>query len=187
MGKEQPATYYDAIYLKSEAYKTHWSKSRYIKLWEAVLNEIDLKSPIIDIGCGPGQFANMCSEKGCVDYFGLDFSEHAINIAKILNHKSEALNFHQCDIFKVDYVSDNECQFIMLEVMEHIEKDLEFLAKLKKGNEGKKIVITVPTFNDAGHARYFKTEKEWVARFHSSIKIIKSQTIGPWILIVAKL
>lgn len=187
MGKEQPATYYDAIYLKSEAYKTHWSKSRYVKLWEAVLNEIDLKAPIIDIGCGPGQFANMCAEKGCVKYFGLDFSEQAIKNAKALNEGLNNLEFLKSDIFNVDFVIENESQFIMLEVMEHIEKDLEYLAKLKKGNEGKKIVITVPTFNDAGHARFYKTEKEWVARFHSSIKIIKSQTIGPWILIVAKL
>lgn len=186
MGKEQPANYYDTIYAKSEAYKTHWSLSRYRNLWENVINEIDLKKPIIDIGCGPGQFALMCAEKGCKSYLGLDFSSQAISIAQDKCKSFESVNFVEKDLFSLE-VKNNETQYLALEVLEHINDDLGFLQRLKKNNEGAKLVITVPTFNDEGHARYFKTAKEWKDRFQKVIKIEKVKTIGPWILLTSKL
>jgi 2-polyprenyl-3-methyl-5-hydroxy-6-metoxy-1,4-benzoquinol methylase len=186
MGKEQPANYYDTLFAKSEAYKTHWSLSRYFNLWESVIKEINLEKPIIDIGCGPGQFGLMCAEKGCKSYLGLDFSSQAIGIAQDKCKNYDNVNFIEKDLFSLE-ISNNETQFLALEVLEHINEDLAFLEKLKKNNKGALLVITVPTFDDAGHARYFKTAKEWQSRFEKVIKIEKVKTIGPWILITSKL
>lgn len=188
MGKEQQSDYYDAIYSKSDEYKKHWKESRYLKLWQAVKDHLDKTKSVIDIGCGPGQFANMLAESEFATYLGVDFSKQAIKQARELN-KAYLKNFRfEClDLFKYDFFSPVDGQFVIMETLEHIEKDVEFLVSLKTHNQGKKVIITVPTFDDAGHARYYGTVKEWKERFDPFIDIKKTEKIGPWVLIIAEL
>lgn len=188
MGKEQLSPYYDAIYSKSEEYKKHWKESRYLKLWQAVKEQLNIDYKVIDIGCGPGQFANMLAETGFGNYLGIDFSKQAIKQAREINKLHlEKFRFECLDIYKYDFFSEKDAQFVIMETMEHIEKDVEFLVSLKTHNQGKKVIITVPTFDDPSHVRYYKTAKEWKARFDSFIDIKETKTIGPWIIIIAEL
>ena len=57
---EQAASYYDALYAGRESYHALYSDSLYFPLWVQV--EFGLRphreKKILDIGCGPGQFAD---------------------------------------------------------------------------------------------------------------------------------
>lgn len=186
MGKEQPANYYNAIYKKSDSYKLHWSKSRYVKLWEAVLAHLDLKKSILDIGCGPGQFANMCLEKGVKHYDGIDFSQTAIDKAKETNKVFKNATFFCRDLFKTTLEVSDNCQIVICETLEHIENDIQLLASIKELNPGTPFVFTVPTFNDPGHVRFYKTPEEWKKRFEKVVTIEGAEVVGPWIIIFGK-
>lgn len=182
MGKEQNAEYYDSIYNKSESYKNHWTKSHYVPLWDRVLSHLNLNKPILDLGCGPGQFGQMCGDKGCKDYFGIDFSKEAIKEAKEKNTFSN-VNYHNGDLFKIGYHLNDETQIIICETLEHIDNDLTLLESIKATNKGKKFVFTIPTFDDPAHVRYYKTANEWKERYNSILNIEIVEQIGAWILI----
>lgn len=179
MGKEQNAEYYDSIYGRSEEYKKHYSKSRYLNLWRKVLENLDLTKPILDIGCGPGQLAEMLRDNGVKQYAGIDFSQEAINNAP----KAYGFDFICGDIFKIDYSPFGFHQLIICETLEHIEKDLELIGKISNFLRGNRFVFTVPTFNDAGHVRYFVSEEEVKGRFKDKVTIRYCERVGPWIIV----
>jgi len=182
MGKEQNSNYYDSVYKIAESYKIDWQHSRYKNLWEAVIKLLNLNNPILDLGCGPGQFAKMCMDKGALDYFGIDFSQQAIDQAKSMNKGNKA-TFVVGDLFKIGYHLNDETQVVICETLEHIEKDLELITQIRNLNKGKRFVFTVPTFDDTSHVRYYKTAKEWEDRFSDVVKVAGWEQIGPWIII----
>ena len=61
--------------------------STYYHLWRAVLDKLKPRCSILDVGCGPGQFAKLCVEDGhlCV---GIDFSQVAIEQGRKNDHEA---------------------------------------------------------------------------------------------------
>lgn len=194
MGKLQPAGYYDAIYADPKyGYQNHWSKSHYRRLWAFVIGAISAmlhgkeKPYILELGCGPGQFATMLFEKlGGADKFyrykGLDFSSEAIKIAESLFMRERFPEPLFAEANCLDPITYQKHDFkdasiiIAMEIFEHTD-DIFIISNLPAGKE---IIVTVPDFDDPAHIRHFKSEEEVRNRYSKSIEIGKVIKFERW-------
>jgi len=158
--------YYDNAYINASKYKCHYSKTEYYPIWIYILGLIG-KEKIFEGGCGTGQFAQMLIENGKDYQLGIDFSKEAIKIAKNLNTENKE-KFKIWDLFELDKLKIDYDLFLCLEVLEHIDNDLEILRKIEKN---KKVILSVPNFKDYTHIRIFKDEKEIILRYGELIRI----------------
>lgn len=174
MGKEQPASYYDRIYATSERYKQHYTKSFYYPLWARII-EICPSGHVTDIGCGVGQFAEMFCDHKDSNYTGIDFSSTAIEMAR-------AKNIPNANFIIMDINEDTplfSSVVIIGETLEHIKNDLLFLEKIRD----RFLIITVPSFDDKSHERYFKTWEEVQKRYGRFFtKQCTIEKVGAWFL-----
>ncbi|MBW8050449.1 MAG: class I SAM-dependent methyltransferase [Cytophagales bacterium] len=122
--------------------------------WEHELARkfINIKSKVLEIGCGEGNFLKDLNQSKMVDCAGLEINEKAIKVAKY--HGLEILNETiQQHAQKNTEIYDTVCAF---QVLEHIPYAGSFLksslAALKKGGN---LIISVPN-NDS----FIKYDKE---------------------------
>lgn len=171
-GKEKDSTFYDKLFLSGgwqKEYHKHYTECGDYKSWEKALEWIkENPSPrIIEIGCGPGQFAQMLFDHGITDYKGIDFSQIAIDMArknnKKLSHAFMVDNALTSEIFSGGYNI-----VVVLEVLEHIESDLLLLNKIKKDST---IIFSVPNYNSESHVRWFDSQDSIIKRYGNIIKI----------------
>jgi trans-aconitate methyltransferase len=174
--KEQGSAYYDAAYTKAQkAYNVHYTKSRYYKMFQAVMAFMpDNKSiPVLDIGCGPGQLTAMLADNGW-NVFGFDYSPKAIEMAQRLfpqhSHRFYCADMRQMTVHNGDTV-------IMTEVLEHIQDDLEIL---KRFSVDRHVILTVPSFDDPAHVRYFTSTADVTQRYGPMFKNFAILKVGPW-------
>ncbi|GAA3712548.1 hypothetical protein GCM10022421_19840 [Oceanisphaera sediminis] len=168
--------FYDSIYAESEEYQVDPKDSIYLPVWKEVVEFIkkqNIKS-VLDIGCGPGQFAQYISrEIPDLNYIGIDYSQVAIDKAK---NKNPSIDFYTLDIMEPGALEKfNVEAFVILEVLEHIDNDLELLSRLPKG---KKVIFSVPNFDSFGHVRVFKSPSDVYDRFFDTVNIKKLKEIG---------
>jgi len=196
MGKEQPASYYDAAYKKAKEYSKPWNESRYLKVWERMVQRFDKDRVIHDLGCGVGQTYGYLKSAGFKEYFGVDFSKEAIDMAKKTYPDASLMTFRNQDLFKYlsfytesleEIYPPSEQQFFCSETLEHIEKDTELLELIQKKFPGSRIALSVPTFDDPGHVRHFKSPSEVKARYGPYIDCDDLSQIGPWIILQGRL
>lgn len=153
--REVSKDFYNSIYLESEKYNDRPEYSIYLPAWKEVAKILKNKeiNTILDIGCGPGQFAEFLQEElPNIEYTGIDYSEIAISKAKERNIEG---SFHVINFMENDVLGElNADLYIALEVFEHIENDLELIKSLPIG---KSIIFSVPSFDSFGHVRFFKS------------------------------
>ena len=155
--------YYDEIYVASEKYTSGYQDSIYLPVWEKVQEVIRANnlSAVVDIGCGPGQFAEyLLQSLPGVAYTGHDYSRTAISNAR---QRCPRASFVESDVLAEDAPFQAEADvFVMLEVLEHIEQDLTILEKVPAGQW---LILSVPNFDSFGHIRFFKDEAEVLDRY----------------------
>jgi SAM-dependent methyltransferase len=84
-GAEAGPDTYDAVFAASAEYARPWAQSRYYFLWCVLVDRLRAAGArrVLEVGCGPGQFATMAFALGAVDeYLGLDFSPTGVAIAR---------------------------------------------------------------------------------------------------------
>lgn len=155
--------FYNAIYESSEKYASDSNVSIYVPVWDKVLSyfqDNDILS-VVDIGCGPGQFAEYAVNRlPDLSYTGFDFSSVAISQAKKRTKKAD---FIEGNAFTSPLLTENAADvYILLEVLEHIEKDLDLLGGMPSRAS---VVFSVPNFDSFGHVRFFLDEKEVYDRY----------------------
>ncbi|RYF72681.1 MAG: methyltransferase domain-containing protein, partial [Comamonadaceae bacterium] len=136
------AAYYDTVFAESPKYQHAGQDSDYVPVWEQVLDLLQAAgaSSILDLGCGPGQFAEFLSLRmPQLRYTGVDFSGVAISRARQrcpqhLFEKRELpiTNFSSLPGFDA---------VVCTEVLEHVERDREILAAIPHGIA---VVASVP-------------------------------------------
>ena len=153
------AEWYNKAFGTSDEYHGSYQDSRYLPLWTAIVSMLFPEERVLDIGCGPGQFAQMCVEHGH-EYIGVDFSKVAIDMA--IKLALERTLFIQRDVsllqplpFMVNYDLIGVVTFV--EVLEHLDNDIEVLDYYAKD---KPVILTVPDFMAEGHVRCFNNEGE---------------------------
>jgi 2-polyprenyl-3-methyl-5-hydroxy-6-metoxy-1,4-benzoquinol methylase len=174
MGVEQPAEYYDAIYCKTKKYNRHYTGVRWLPMFEKATTLIKSDN-ILEIGCGVGQFAHLLHDKGFKNYTGIDFSKEAIDRCKRLN--LAGYHFIKSNVYKMSHVSNFDT-IIALETLEHLN-DFEILSLIPKG---KRVIISLPTFNNEAHLIWFKDKSEIFQRYDMIIDIDYIERISDWFL-----
>lgn len=170
---EIPSGVYDAGYRQGGpvgSYHNHYSRSIYYSGWEEAMSFLyllDREIPILEIGCGPGQFANMLFDYGFTNYTGFDYAVEGITLAK-KNNPNHADHFFVADAFQTELMEDQYGLVICFEVLEHIQKDLELIQHIQPGT---KMLLSVPNFNDPYHVRFFRTAEEVCTRYSAVMDI----------------
>lgn len=121
--------------------KIHWWwEGRRQILRQSIKNEPGLK--ILDIGCGTGETLSFLKEYlDKPKLYGIDNSQVAIDFAKKRGHK----NIRKVNALKLPYKNNTFDYILLLDVIEHIENDLELLQETKRVlKKGGKIIITAP-------------------------------------------
>lgn len=207
MGEEQNATWYDALFRSKGKFRNHFSENSCFKcgLWPEAIKHITKKDRILELGCGSGQFAELLREQAIPEfYIGVDFSKIAIQLAF---HRDLSTGSPTDFFFAIrdiipgthDTIYDmNYNTVVALEVLEHVEKDLEILDRIEQVTiEGvksmypqaeykrtTKIIASVPDFNSESHVRHFKRKKDIHTRYGSIIKnLTVSYHAGRWLMI----
>lgn len=169
-GGIKPSTWYNAVYASSAEYRGHYTESHHYPLWSVVADRVIRSGAkrILDLGCGPGQFALLLSDRGITKYCGLDFSEAAIQIART---RCSALEFRRADICQEGVLEPLEYDCCLaLEFLEHVDNDTEILRRIKKGSQ---FYATVPNFPDPSHVRYFSSVREVESRYRKYFSVCR--------------
>ena len=151
-----------------QRYKEHYSNSVYYNLWAHVLSLISPVEPILELGCGTGQFAHYAIDKGYNYLYGTDFSPVAIQTC------IDRIGCGYNDKFLVNDVitttGGKNWTVVCLEVLEHIEwekdqdgreKDVEVCKKYEENH----FIFSVPDFNSESHVRHFPTLRSVIDRY----------------------
>lgn len=157
MGKELDSTFYDNSYSDpSRGYDGAPEELKYYyPNWKSALDYIysNNYSKIVDLGCGPGHFAQMICEDRLIDYIGYDFSEIAIQKAISCNNNKN--NKFEIKNLKEFIMPTDNCIFTAFEFLEHVSFDVDIIKKLHSGDE---IIFSVPNYDSAGHVRVYPNE-----------------------------
>jgi len=156
---------YDRIYGQSKEYHGHYKSSVYFPIWLRAIKWV--KEPVLDIGCGPGQFAEMLFDHDIRTYTGWDISQVAINMAQ---SKKLGYAFRCTDVFDED-IEPSYKTVVLLELLEHLEDDIELVRRIPPGM---RVVFSVPNFDSETHVRIFLSENAIHKRYGTLLDIKES-------------
>jgi SAM-dependent methyltransferase len=126
-----------------EQERTHfWFRSRRKAVLRVLSKYVKSPNPIgLDIGCGTGINAS-CFSESHFPTMGID----AFDSFKAEREKGKSLGFLRGDIFAIDPAAEFDF-VLLLDVIEHIEKDASFVKQsMKFLKPGGIVLITVPAF-----------------------------------------
>lgn len=164
---ENNADWYNRAYIEAEEYHKHYTQSQYYFLWTVILDRLIQTGArsLLDIGCGPGQFAALVHAGNIPHYFGIDLSDEAIRLAKLAcpDYEFSAVNVFETDILeKLDYDTA-----VSMEFLEHVSDDIVVLQRIP---EGRRFIGTVPNFPYKSHLRHFSNIQEVCDRYEALFK-----------------
>jgi SAM-dependent methyltransferase len=179
--EETPADEYDRLYASEGevtraygAYDRPYWDSHYFPLYQTVFNEVQRIGgrQILEVGCGSGSFAHLLLDKSDLEYHGFDFSEAAIEKARARTGRPDSFSVARAgDIAPMRRPYDT---VVCLEVLEHIEHDLQVIEGWKSGSA---CVCSVPNFDQDDHVRFFRPEDEVRERYGGLIDLDRVQRI----------
>lgn len=170
---EKDKNFYNDIYSQggnNGEYLKDPNQSIYFPIWETINKILTKKEKIFEIGCGVGQLAWYLLKEEKNYSKGIDFSDIAIQKAKLLNNQN--LNYKK---FKVENIYELEPQnivcdtIICCEVLEHLENDLIIFDKIPANT---RFIFSVPNYMSKGHVRSFKTLQDIRSRYCSYLEFI---------------
>lgn len=113
---------------------------------------------LIDIGCGDGRMSREIKLMFTNRYVsGIDFSKHAIQLAKAMNQDLPSIVFEERDI-TIDNSKTKYDVAILMEVLEHIppESSADFIAAVHAQlSKGGTLLLTVPHSNKPVEYKHF--------------------------------
>jgi len=161
-GREMPSFYYDEAFNNNPDFQVPFYRSSYYPTWLVVVDRLRRygRKKILDVGCGPGQFAALCDDCGFPSYTGLDFSSVALDKARA---RTPRFQFRTADIREpATYEGLDFDAIVCMEVLEHLENDAAVLSCFPAGM---RCLMTVPNFPYRSHVRHFDTEQAVIDRY----------------------
>ena len=161
-GREMPSFYYDEAFSRKPDFQVPFYKAAYYPTWLLVVDRLRRYGceRILDVGCGPGQFAQLCDDWAFESYVGLDFSPLALDLARA---KAPRFVFRQGDIRdRATYEGLDFNAIVCMEVLEHVEDDGAVISCFPAGV---RCLMTVPNFPYRSHVRHFEREQAVTARY----------------------
>jgi ubiquinone/menaquinone biosynthesis C-methylase UbiE len=157
------AKWYDAAYRALEHYTVDYWQSHYYFLWSVLADRIRTAGSrsVLDIGCGPGQFAScLFGLTGIQEYTGMDFSAEAVAMAKRVCERGR---FVVGDATTTTIHQEIPHDVVVCtEVLEHVPSDHEVVVRFRPGV---RCLCTVPNFDYDSHVRYFTSADDVAARY----------------------
>lgn len=141
-----------------------------LKLWRALLDRAEAASglgPLLDLGCGAGQFLRLAREMGWEDLAGVEISEKAVALAR----EATGGQVYQGAWAEVPLEPDHFAAVVLLDVLEHAPDPRALLrhvhALLRPGGS---LLLTVPNRKGVairvfGKAAYVVVPPEHVSYF----------------------
>lgn len=155
--------YYNAVYMKLNHYQADGADLEHASHFSMICDLLaeDGALSVLDIGCGPGQFAQYMRSRLHVPYTGVDFSPVAIRSANDRNVSDSV--FMVLDVNESPLPDhDDQASIVCTEVLEHILDDRALVDKMPAG---RMCYCSVPSFHTFGHVRYFESVSEVKARY----------------------
>jgi ubiquinone/menaquinone biosynthesis C-methylase UbiE len=144
---------------------------------------------ILDVGCGDGVLINLIRKKTKhkLEYFGVDLSEEALNIAKNKNPEAE---FKKTDVYNLKYKKNYFDFVISSDVIEHVKDQRGMLLEIRRvlKKEGVAIIgtpvkITEKPLDKMHFYEFFPKEFENLANdAFGSAKLILSHSLFYYLL-----
>jgi SAM-dependent methyltransferase len=165
---EAPSETYDRQFSESEESRRHYSLAIQHRLYRRVRHELEVlpSRRILEVGCGTGAFAHCLMETLARQYRGFDFSEVGVRMARARTGREDC--FFVGDARHAESYEQPYDAIVCLEVLEHIERDLDVIANW---NSGCQCICSVPNFDYETHVRWFRDEAEIVCRYGHLISI----------------
>jgi ubiquinone/menaquinone biosynthesis C-methylase UbiE len=152
------AAWYDAAYRALDKYAVPYWQSEYYFLWSVLAERIRTAQArrVVDIGCGPGQFATCLFDLTPIEaYTGLDFSAQAVAMAQRVCPQGR---FVVGDATTTAIHDDTPHDVVICtEVLEHVPADHAVIDRFKSGV---RCLCTVPNFPYSSHVRHFTSAAE---------------------------
>lgn len=169
--KERDGRFWDREYTRKDTlkYKLTTISYKYTNCWDLFVDTIMTKSVVIDLGCGPGNFAKYLHEKGFIGkYIGYEFSEEAIGMASNLKlpdnftFKLQKVTPEMMDVItKTVKVEENTC-IIAIAVLQHMRDDIEILEAIP---DEIPMIITLVRNAGVSHLRFFNKASDAEERY----------------------
>jgi SAM-dependent methyltransferase len=161
IGAERTADWYDKKFARTPSYHGPYPGSPYYFLWSVIVDRIRRAGlrRVLDIGCGTGQLAAYLRDQGIDSYVGIDFSPKAIEYAR---RSAPHARFVVGDARTSDIYTEDHDVLICTEVLEHIADDLAVVERFRPRT---RCIFSVPSFDSAGHVRFFSDTSEVVERY----------------------
>lgn len=157
------AQWYDAAYRTIESYSIPYWESHYYFLWCVLADRIRSARSrrVVDIGCGPGQFAACLFGLTTIErYTGLDFSTQAVAMARRVCPQGV---FVVGDATTTTIHQDTDHDLVTCtEVLEHVPADHAVVDRFKSGV---RCLCTVPNFPYQSHVRHFASAEQVASRY----------------------
>lgn len=172
-GEQQPAEYYNQFGVNDHL-KKHYTQSKYYPTWLLITDHLLGTGcrRILDIGCGPAQFAKLLFDNGFTDYTGIDFSEARVSHAREV---CPGFTFMCRDVFEEGLVENlNYDAVVMTEFLEHINEDIAIIRRLKPGS---RIFGTVPNYGDKAHVRKYESVDDLHSRYGGLTQDLRVMTV----------
>jgi 2-polyprenyl-3-methyl-5-hydroxy-6-metoxy-1,4-benzoquinol methylase len=166
--KEAQAEIYDRQHSEDEQSRRHYGHSIWFPLYREVCRQLDAAphGQILEVGCGTGAFAHCVLEHLAMPYRGFDFSSVAVQQAQRRTGCADC--FFVGDARAAASYSRAYDTIVCLEVLEHIERDLDVIAHWRPRCE---CICSVPNFDYETHVRWFRNEQDIVSRYGHLISL----------------
>lgn len=168
----------------------HYSHSTYLPVWESICEHIPFGSRVLEVGCGPAQFAHLLMDRKIPGgYVGFDVSAAAVELArqKLPGSRVEVGDALTTDLFtSVDYDI-----VVITDVLGSVDDDLRLLERIPRETQvlatvPAKAPAKVPANGSANPVRSFESAGEVLSRYRclfSSLEISQhhhaADTNGP--------
>jgi SAM-dependent methyltransferase len=160
---EKGRDFYDRTFDVDDHWKKHYTEIREYVCWTVIIDRLRNAAArrVLEIGCGSGQLAAALRDAGVLEsYYGFDFSARRLAQARLA---CPEFSFEIADAFKTDlYDRYDYDSALSTEFLEHVERDLWVLSRLR---EGTRFIGTVPNFPFVSHVRHFTSNDEVAARY----------------------
>lgn len=178
--KEAPPEYYDRVFTDGRHYQAQDYKSfKGFTWWKRMADRFEGIDRVIDLGSGPGYFAQYLHDLGISYYLGVDFSLVAVERGEAWAWEKDLdpdYSFLHADLYEaidqskesisdpgdVSRLASPEVLVTSLATLEHLDRDRELLEVLPAGTH---FLGLVPSIDSRSHVRFFERPRDVRQRY----------------------